>query len=138
MCFSSYQEWFHKNCTRQLAEALLSTAPTVEGAFLVRPSDRVTGAFCISFTAAGEAAGKFKHCLLKQDGRLFVVGTEEFESLIDLVNHYQKRPLYKKVRRGAYGQMPQIDALPYFQKTKNKLHSHCLICVYINLKSVSF
>ena len=99
MCFSSYQEWFHKNCTRQLAEALLSTAPTVEGAFLVRPSDRVTGAFCISFTAAGEpAAGKFKHCLLKQDGRLFVVGTDEFESLIDLVNHYQKRPLYKKVR----------------------------------------
>ena len=125
MCFSSYQEWFHKNCTRQLAEALLSTAPTVEGAFLVRPSDRVTGAFCISFTAAGEpAAGKFKHCLLKQDGRLFVVGTEEFESLIDLVNHYQKRPLYKKVRRGAYGQMPQIDAHPYFQKKKCILHAH--------------
>ena len=48
----------------------------------------------ISFRGEGEC----KHCLLKQDGRLFVMGEQEFESLIQLVAYYQKRPLYKKVR----------------------------------------
>ena len=62
----------------------------------MRPSDRVPGAFSISFMAEG----KFKHCLLKQDGRLFVVGSAEFESLHELISHYQKRPLYKKVSLG--------------------------------------
>ena len=39
-----------------------------------------------------------KHCLIKQEGRLFVIGTAEYESLIELVAYYEKNPLYKKTR----------------------------------------
>lgn len=32
------------------------------------------------------------------EGRLYEVGGMEFESLVDLVNFYEKNPLYKKVK----------------------------------------
>ncbi len=66
-----------------------------EGAFLVRVGERVHGSFAISF----RAESKIKHCLIKQEGRLFVIGTAQFESLVELIQYYQKIPLYKKVRR---------------------------------------
>ena len=65
-----------------------------DGAFLVRPSDKGPNAFVISF----KANKKFKHCRIKVEGRLYVVGNMEFESLIELVNFYMKHPLYKKVK----------------------------------------
>ena len=37
-------------------------------------------------------------CLIKKEGRLFLIGTAQFESLVDLVAHYEKNPLYKKVK----------------------------------------
>ena len=44
------------------------------------------------------AEGKIKHCRIKQEGSLFIIGTAQFESLIDLVTYYEKHPLYRKVR----------------------------------------
>ncbi len=44
------------------------------------------------------AEGKIKHCRIKQEGRLYIIGTAQFESLIDLVSYYEKNPLYRKVR----------------------------------------
>ena len=44
------------------------------------------------------AEKKIKHCLVKQEGRLFLIGTAQFESLVDLIHYYEKHPLYRKVR----------------------------------------
>ena len=41
---------------------------------------------------------KVKHCLIKKEGRLFLIGTAQFESLVELVAHYEKNALYKKVK----------------------------------------
>ena len=38
-----------------------------------------------------------KHCLVKQEGRLYVIGAAHYESLVDLVQYYEKTPLYNKV-----------------------------------------
>lgn len=51
---------------------------------------------CICFP---RAEGKVKHCRILQEGRLFVLGTSAcFESLVELVNYYEKHPLYRKVK----------------------------------------
>ena len=44
------------------------------------------------------AEGKIKHCRIKQEGRLFTIGTAQFESLVELVNYYEKNPLYRKMK----------------------------------------
>ena len=44
------------------------------------------------------AEGKIKHCRIKQEGRLFMIGTAQFESLVELVNYYEKHPLYRKMK----------------------------------------
>ena len=36
-----------------------------------------------------------KHCRIKQDGRLFVIGNATFESLVAVVNYYRDNPLYR-------------------------------------------
>ena len=66
----------------------------LDGAFLVRSGERVQNSFAITFMADK----KVKHCLIKKEGRLFLIGTAQFESLVDLVAHYEKNPLYKKVK----------------------------------------
>ena len=66
----------------------------LDGAFLVRAGERVQNSFAITFMADK----KVKHCLIKKEGRLFLIGTAQFESLVDLVAHYEKNPLYKKVK----------------------------------------
>ena len=85
--------WFHANCSRESAHQML-TKLMMDGAFLVRAGERVNNTFAISFMAEK----RVKHCLIKQDGRLFVIGTAQYESLMDLVSHYEKTPLYKKVK----------------------------------------
>ena len=42
--------------------------------------------------------GRIKHCRIKQEGRLFVIGTAQFETLVDLVQYYERYPLYRKMR----------------------------------------
>ena len=44
------------------------------------------------------AEGKIKHCRIRQEGRLFTIGTAEFESLVALVQYYEKYSLYKKMK----------------------------------------
>ncbi|XP_023319680.1 1-phosphatidylinositol 4,5-bisphosphate phosphodiesterase gamma-1 isoform X2 [Eurytemora carolleeae] len=85
--------WFHGQLSRSLAEDVLSSIP-VDGAFLVRQGERVSGSFAISFRADNNV----KHCLVKQEGRLYVIGAAQYESLVDLIAHYEKNPLYNKVK----------------------------------------
>lgn len=42
--------------------------------------------------------GKIKYCRIELDGRFFVIGLVEFESLIDLVKYYEKNLFYNKVK----------------------------------------
>ncbi|KAL1425760.1 hypothetical protein MTO96_018920 [Rhipicephalus appendiculatus] len=87
------KEWYHANMTRTQAEELLKRVK-YDGTFLVRPSEKEDNCFAISF----RAENKLKHCRIKQEGRLFVIGTAQFESLVELVNYYEKHPLYRKVK----------------------------------------
>lgn len=87
------KEWYHPQMTRELAEKALARRPQ-DGTFLVRPSDKNPDNFAISFTAHK----KIKHCAISVEGRLYCAAGIQFESLVSLVNHYSKSPLYKKVR----------------------------------------
>ncbi|XP_053401760.1 1-phosphatidylinositol 4,5-bisphosphate phosphodiesterase gamma-1-like isoform X4 [Mercenaria mercenaria] len=87
------KEWYHENKDRDQAEEMLKRIP-YDGAFLVRRSETDQFSYAISF----RAEGKIKHCRIRQEGRLFTIGTAEFESLVELVQYYEKYPLYKKMK----------------------------------------
>ncbi|XP_071036049.1 1-phosphatidylinositol 4,5-bisphosphate phosphodiesterase gamma-1 isoform X2 [Parasteatoda tepidariorum] len=87
------KEWYHANMTRAQAEDMLKRVH-YDGAFLVRPSEKEANCFAISF----RAENKIKHCRIKLEGRLFTIGTAQFESLVELVNYYEKHTLYRKVK----------------------------------------
>lgn len=39
-----------------------------------------------------------KHCRIARDGRLYLMGSAQFDSLVDLVEYFEKTPLYRKVK----------------------------------------
>lgn len=86
------QEWFHPHTSKEQAEKVLMKLDI--GSFLVRPSVQNSNDFVISFTINR----KIKHCRIIQEGRLFVVDTNKFESMVSLVHYYMRTPLYKNVR----------------------------------------
>ncbi|KAK0087269.1 hypothetical protein PV325_001367 [Microctonus aethiopoides] len=92
-CKHEEKEWWHSECTRSIAEDILKRVPT-NGAFLVRPSEKENNTYAISFRAENQ----IKHCRIKLEGRLYTVGSIQFESLIELVSYYERHPLYKKIR----------------------------------------
>jgi len=85
--------WYHGTVSRGKAEEMLSRL-AMDGAFLIRQGERVQQSFAVSF----RAEGKVKHCLIKREGKLYTIGTANFESLLELVAYYEKNPLYKKVK----------------------------------------
>ncbi|CAB0003270.1 unnamed protein product [Nesidiocoris tenuis] len=87
------KEWYHSSATRSYAEDLLKRIPQ-DGAFLVRPTDKDQNAYAISF----RADKKIKHCIVKMEGRLYTIGTHQFESLVELISYYERHPLYGKIK----------------------------------------
>ncbi|XP_076470498.1 1-phosphatidylinositol 4,5-bisphosphate phosphodiesterase gamma-1-like [Babylonia areolata] len=87
------KEWYHEGLSRMAAEDMLKRIH-YDGAYLVRHSSQDQSVYAISF----RAEGKIKHCRIKLEGRLFQMGTAQFESLVELVAHYEKNPLYRKTR----------------------------------------
>ncbi|KAK9878390.1 hypothetical protein WA026_021698 [Henosepilachna vigintioctopunctata] len=85
--------WYHKNTGKLQAEEILKRVKN-EGAFIVRPSENDSNCYTISF----RADRKIKHCRIKSEGRLYTIGSVEFESLVELINYYEHHPLYKKVK----------------------------------------
>lgn len=51
---------------------------------------------CFCFLSRAE--GKIKHCRVQQEGQTVVLGTSEFDSLVDLISYYEKHPLYRKMK----------------------------------------
>uniref|UniRef100_A0A8D3EFV0 1-phosphatidylinositol 4,5-bisphosphate phosphodiesterase gamma n=1 Tax=Scophthalmus maximus TaxID=52904 RepID=A0A8D3EFV0_SCOMX len=86
------KEWYHANLSRSHAENMLMRVPR-DGAFLVRKRAE-PNSFAISF----RAEGKIKHCRVQQEGQTVVLGTSEFDSLVDLISYYEKHPLYRKMK----------------------------------------
>ncbi|XP_013381403.1 1-phosphatidylinositol 4,5-bisphosphate phosphodiesterase gamma-1 [Lingula anatina] len=87
------QKWYHEGMDRAIAEDMLARIP-FDGAFLLRHSEFDSSSYAISF----RAEGKIKHCRIKLEGRLFTIGNAQFESLLELVQYYEKNPLYRKMR----------------------------------------
>lgn len=50
---------------------------------------------CVFFYRADR---RIKHCRIKLEGRLYTIGNVEFESLVELINHYEQHPLYHRVK----------------------------------------
>ncbi|XP_037540749.1 1-phosphatidylinositol 4,5-bisphosphate phosphodiesterase gamma-1 [Nematolebias whitei] len=86
------KEWYHANLSRSQAENMLMRVPR-DGAFLVRKRAE-PNSFAISF----RAEGKIKHCRVQQEGQTVVLGTSEFDSLVDLISYYEHHPLYRKMK----------------------------------------
>ncbi|XP_051158448.1 1-phosphatidylinositol 4,5-bisphosphate phosphodiesterase gamma-1 isoform X2 [Leptopilina boulardi] len=87
------REWWHADCSRTEAEEMLKRIPA-DGAFLVRPSEKEYNSYAISFRADKQ----IKHCRIMLEGRLYTIGSIQFESLVELVNYYERHPLYKKIK----------------------------------------
>ncbi|XP_074617747.1 1-phosphatidylinositol 4,5-bisphosphate phosphodiesterase gamma-1-like [Acropora palmata] len=127
------QCWYHDNLNRDKAEDMLKRVRK-NGAYLVRrkETEQATdgsesnrdvfdtqddkSSYAISF----RAEGKIKHCRIKREGRLFTIGTAQFESLVELVEFYRKHPLYKGMKLrypinesvlSKVGQCPEEDAI---------------------------
>ncbi|XP_069740315.1 1-phosphatidylinositol 4,5-bisphosphate phosphodiesterase gamma-1 [Narcine bancroftii] len=86
------KEWYHANLTRAQAEHMLMRVPR-DGAFLVRKRNE-PNSYAISF----RAEGKIKHCRVQQEGQVVILGSSEFDSLVDLVSYHEKHPLYRKMK----------------------------------------
>ncbi|XP_026865469.2 1-phosphatidylinositol 4,5-bisphosphate phosphodiesterase gamma-2 isoform X4 [Electrophorus electricus] len=85
--------WFYSNLSRGEAEEYLLRIPR-DGAFLIRQREE-SDSYAITFR--GESM--VKHCRIHKDGAMYVLGTtSEFESLVELVNYYRKKPLYRKIK----------------------------------------
>lgn len=127
------QCWYHNNLNRDKAEDMLKRVRK-NGAYLVRRKESEqpiadqsemenqsdayddTSSYAISF----RADGKIKHCRIKREGRLFTIGTAQFESLVELVEFYMKHPLYKGMKLkypinedvlSKVGQSPEEEAI---------------------------
>ncbi len=85
--------WFHANLDRNGAEDLLRKVP-IDGAYLVRAISHQDARFAISF----RFQKTIKHCVIKEEGRLYMIGANKFESISDLIGYYEKYPFYKKAR----------------------------------------
>ena len=83
--------WYHKNLNRNDAEELIKNYKS-DGCYLVRESEKEDNCFSITF----RTDKYIKHCRIKQEGRLFLIGNSSFSSLVELINFYQKYPLYGK------------------------------------------
>ncbi|CDW60345.1 SH2 and EF-hand like and PI-PLC-Y and PI-PLC-X do main containing protein [Trichuris trichiura] len=83
------EPWFAGDIDKQKAEEMLNLYP-LDGAFLIRSNDKT---FILSF----RVDGLIKHCRLKHEGRLFVVGDHQFESLNWVVDYYSKNELYRGI-----------------------------------------
>ncbi|KAK5893986.1 hypothetical protein CesoFtcFv8_010727 [Champsocephalus esox] len=86
--------WFYSNLSRGQAEDYLLRIPR-DGAFLIRQREGEPDAFAITF----RGDGKVKHCRIQKEGNMYLLGTTtEFESLVELVNYFKKKPLYRKIK----------------------------------------
>uniref|UniRef100_A0A3B5AQM2 Phosphoinositide phospholipase C n=1 Tax=Stegastes partitus TaxID=144197 RepID=A0A3B5AQM2_9TELE len=89
------EKWFYSNLSRGQAEDYLLRIPR-DGAFLIRQREGEQDSYAITFRYGD---GKVKHCRIQKEGDMYLLGTTtEFESLVELVEYFRKKPLYRKIK----------------------------------------
>ncbi|KAM6946218.1 1-phosphatidylinositol 4,5-bisphosphate phosphodiesterase gamma-2 [Aplochiton taeniatus] len=88
-----HEGWFYSDLSRGQAEDYLLRIPR-DGAFLIRQREEGDS---LAITFRGYSM--VKHCRIQKEGSKYVLGTStEFDSLVELVSHYRKNPLYRKIK----------------------------------------
>ncbi|XP_030645805.1 1-phosphatidylinositol 4,5-bisphosphate phosphodiesterase gamma-2-like [Chanos chanos] len=88
-----HEGWYYSNLSRGEAEEYVMRIPR-DGAFLIRQRED-PDSYAITF----RGDGLVKHCRIQKEGSVYVLGnTSEFESLVELVNYFRNKPLYRKIK----------------------------------------
>ncbi|KAK9510490.1 hypothetical protein O3M35_005268 [Rhynocoris fuscipes] len=83
------KEWYYGNISRAQCDAILNQAGN-DGDFLIRDSETNMGDYSVSL----KAPGRNKHFRVHVDGALYCIGQRKFHTLDQLVDHYQRAPIY--------------------------------------------
>lgn len=83
------QPWYFGHITRADCDNIL-TDKGQDGDFMVRESETNVGDYSVSL----KAPGRNKHFRVHVEGTLFCIGQRKFAGLQQLVEHYQRAPIY--------------------------------------------
>ncbi|KAK9709592.1 Variant SH3 domain [Popillia japonica] len=81
--------WYYGNITRNQCDNLLNNHGH-DGDFLIRDSETNVGDYSVSL----KAPGRNKHFRVHVEGALYCIGQRKFHTLDQLVDHYQRAPIY--------------------------------------------
>lgn len=81
--------WYFGQISRSECDILMAEKGQ-DGDFLVRDSESTTGDFSVSL----KAPGRNKHFRVHVESGMYCIGQRKFVSLQQLVDHYQRAPIY--------------------------------------------
>ncbi|XP_060518064.1 cytoplasmic protein NCK1 isoform X2 [Cylas formicarius] len=81
--------WYYGTITRNQCDNLLNQFGH-DGDFLIRDSETNVGDYSVSL----KAPGRNKHFRVHVEGALYCIGQRKFHTLDQLVDHYQRAPIY--------------------------------------------
>lgn len=81
--------WYYGQITRNQCDSLLNQHGH-DGDFLIRDSETNMGDYSVSL----KAPGRNKHFRVHVEGDLYCIGQRKFHTLDQLVDHYQRAPIY--------------------------------------------
>uniref|UniRef100_A0ABD2WGS2 Cytoplasmic protein NCK1 n=1 Tax=Trichogramma kaykai TaxID=54128 RepID=A0ABD2WGS2_9HYME len=81
--------WYYGSITRSQCDTLLNQQGH-DGDFLIRDSETNMGDYSVSL----KAPGRNKHFRVHVEGALYCIGQRKFHTLDQLVDHYQRAPIY--------------------------------------------
>ncbi|EFA03699.2 SH2/SH3 adapter protein dreadlocks isoform X2 [Tribolium castaneum] len=81
--------WYYGSITRYMCDNLLNQRGH-DGDFLIRDSETNVGDYSVSL----KAPGRNKHFRVHVEGALYCIGQRKFHTLDQLVDHYQRAPIY--------------------------------------------
>jgi len=83
------KSWYYGPISRGECDAIMDQKGQ-DGDFLVRDSESTTGDFSVSL----KAPGRNKHFRVHVEAGMYCIGQRKFVSLQQLVDHYQRAPIY--------------------------------------------
>lgn len=87
------KSWYRGNITRNHCDRLLNEFGS-DGDYLVRDSETNVGDYSVSL----KAPGRNKHFRVHVEDGVFCIGQRRFNSLDDLIEHYERAPIYTSPR----------------------------------------
>ncbi|XP_041350884.1 cytoplasmic protein NCK1-like [Gigantopelta aegis] len=87
----SDRDWYYGKINRQQCEELLSKHAE-DGDFIIRDSESTAG----HYTVVLKAPNRNKHFRVNVTDGVYGIGQQKFTSMEDLIEHYQKHPIFKQ------------------------------------------